>query len=445
MMKSFTILVSVWLLLESSGVVAQYAVNSAQEAGILIEDVQGLVDHGSAATMGKDTAENLIGAFPVASTTNASTATTTGIATSVDISETIEVVQGSSNQQVYAAAATTAAATTTAAADTTTADTTTTTNQAPANTGTTTINIPSTTTVGGLVPKTTTLAEPEQDTPSCPLQCENQGVCSVGELNYDRNPHVLAAFGYQPVEYHCECPAGWAGLLCDKPYISCNDGNHACFHSGECLPSFLDESGGTDQYYCDCSNAVMSGKLYAGKFCQSEAVDVCQSGQDPIYCVNGACKSHFLVTPTHPCTCEEGFVGPHCEYKAGEAPNCDLDCNSGTCRVGKVEYSRERSVFVPTVDDHQYCICQQGSYGPQCEFKGEKCGVEHCYNGGSCVERLEPNGSIASFCDCSTAVTERVSYGGEFCEAESSAFCTRLPDHNGQQFCVNGGACKGES
>lgn len=306
-----------------------------------------------------------------------------------------------------------------------------------------TVDISSTLTVDETETASTKDTKAQED---CPLECFNQGVCQVGDLNRDTaGPHVLAAFGIEEVEYHCECPTGWTGALCDRPYISCDGNSHACLNGGACLPSFLDEYE-NEQFYCDCTAAIVNGQPFAGKFCQAEAVDVCRlGGEDSIYCVNGSCKNHFLVTPTEPCQCEDGWEGPHCEYPVGEAPLCDLDCNTGICRLGKLEYSNESNMFVPTIKDHQYCVCPNGTYGPRCGSQGTPCGGDHCFNGGTCVGRLDTNGQLQSNCDCSTAVTDEVSYGGEFCEAESNAFCTRLPDHNGQQFCVNGGTCKGAS
>lgn len=36
-------------------------------------------------------------------------------------------------------------------------------------------------------------------------------------------------------------------------------------------------------------------------------------------------------------------------------------------------------------------------------------------------------------------------FAGEFCEHESTDFCSDETDPNGEQFCVNGGECKSES
>lgn len=56
------------------------------------------------------------------------------------------------------------------------------------------------------------------------------------------------------------------------------------------------------------------------------------------------------------------------------------------------------------------------------------------------------DGKVNDYCDCSTAQTsDGTSFAGEFCEHAATTYCTELPDHNGHQFCTNGGTCKGES
>ena len=293
-----------------------------------------------------------------------------------------------------------------------------------------------------------TTATARASTSTCPINCKNGGQCTEGRLGLTAaagSPFTLGIFEEEgPLEFHCECTDDFTGLLCEKPFISCNDGNHGCLHGGECLPSFLDKNG-LEQYYCECANAVFEEKRYAGKFCQAQAVETCQEGTSPIYCVNGSCKAQFEATPTTPCNCNDGWEGPSCEYASGEAPNCDLDCNTGKCHIGKKEYSLQTNMFVPSDEDHQYCVCPKGFQGPHCEIEGAQCGNEHCFNGGTCLVKELSSGKNEHFCDCSTAFTDDLAYAGEFCEHESSAFCTRLPDHNGQSFCVNGGTCKGES
>lgn len=301
------------------------------------------------------------------------------------------------------------------------------------------------TTEGNVTGATTTSARAST---TCPLTCQNEGQCAVGRLGLTAaygSPFSLGIFEEEgPLEFHCECTDDFTGLLCEKPFISCNDGNHGCLHGGECLPSFLDTDG-VEQYYCDCENAIFQDMRYAGKFCQAQAVETCQEGPSPIYCVNGSCKSQFEATPASPCVCNPGWEGPRCEYASGEAPNCDLDCNTGKCRIGKKEYSQQTNMFVPSDEDHSYCVCPKGFQGENCEIEGAPCGSEHCFHGGTCLVKERNDGTVEHFCDCSSAFTEDVAYAGEFCEAESTAFCTRLPDHNGQSFCVNGGTCKGES
>lgn len=55
------------------------------------------------------------------------------------------------------------------------------------------------------------------------------------------------------------------------------------------------------------------------------------------------------------------------------------------------------------------------------------------------------DGTTRNFCDCTTANAGEKSFAGLRCEAESTSFCTKMPNHNGHAFCVNGGSCKADS
>ena len=155
-----------------------------------------------------------------------------------------------------------------------------------------------------------------------------------------------------------------------------------------------------------------------------------------IFCTNGGqCRDTFIYHLDQPCICEFGYEGPHCEYSAGENPSCDLECqNSGHCRIGNKDYPPNQlyKEFWKTHDDYRYCVCPPGFFGLRCEIEGERCGDEHCFNKGTCVSKKMDDGSRKEYCDCTTAHTEDTSYAGRFCEAESTSFCTKMPDHNGQ-------------
>jgi hypothetical protein len=420
------------VLLQESVVVAQ--TNSQSVIGTTIADhIQTVVNNQAASSLLNAVAgtQVMVGVTPT-------------IITVPDLSDasSLVAVEATSNQSDAGVVPTATIVTTTPTADTTTTPV--------ATTATTTESVDADGNEVYVLSEVVGAFPPEEDTSTstCPINCKHGGQCTEGRLGLSAaagSPFALGIFEEEgPLEFHCECTDDFTGLLCEKPFISCNDGNHGCLHGGECLPSFVDKNG-SEQYYCECANAVFEDKRYAGKFCQAQAVETCQEGTSPIYCVNGSCKDQFEATPTTPCNCNDGFEGPSCEYASGEAPNCDLDCSTGKCHIGKKEYSLQANMFVPSDEDHQYCVCPKGFQGPHCEIKGAECGDEHCFNGGTCLVKELASGKNEHFCDCSSAFTDDVAYAGEFCEAESSAFCTRLPDHNGQSFCVNGGKCKGES
>lgn len=290
--------------------------------------------------------------------------------------------------------------------------------------------------------------------PTCPLDCKGDGQCVLGNADFTQFTTTENSMPYlkdlNNGGYFCQCPVGRTGLTCEREYESCGDGTHFCFHGGSCLSGIKDVYG-NEQHYCDCGDAEFDGKSFAGKFCEAEAVDMCGSDSEygNVFCTNGGvCRNNWLDNLDQPCICQNGFDGPHCEYRAGERPGCDLQClNGGACRIGSKEYPPNQAYreFWDTHDDNRYCVCPEGFFGLQCEIEGQTCGDEHCFNGATCVTRNMSDGSVRNFCDCTTADARGSSYAGLRCEAESTSFCTKMGDHNGHQFCVNGGSCKADS
>jgi hypothetical protein len=151
-------------------------------------------------------------------------------------------------------------------------------------------------------------------------------------------------------------------------------------------------------------------------------------------------------TKAHPCQCERGHRGPHCEFDEGFVPECDLECaNAGQCSLGIKSYDEALlSEFWALHDGNfMYCSCPEGWYGPTCEIEGKACGSNMtCFNGAGCLETLHSDGQIKFTCDCSVANTDETSFSGEFCENSATTYCTKNEDQNGKLFCVNGGTCK---
>lgn len=92
------------------------------------------------------------------------------------------------------------------------------------------------------------------------------------------------------------------------------------------------------------------------------------------------------------------------------------------------------------------CSCSAGFSGDLCQHEGEPCGDGFCHHSTTCLEiPLEEAPFVEHICDCTNAFTEDAYYAGEFCQYESTQFCSGPDDPNGRQFCVNGGQCRGES
>ena len=156
------------------------------------------------------------------------------------------------------------------------------------------------------------------------------------------------------------------------------------------------------------------------------------------------------------CTCQEGYVGPLCEFEdRGEEPEqCNLTCeNHGICRKGAKDVSTLTHDQITDVmktsfnDDFEHCVCPSGYVGLKCEYQLDRCpgGSHVCLNGGECV--TSPNGTqIHNACDCTNAETDTLRYAGAFCEMESTQFCTidqgkSHADDGLNAFCTNGGTC----
>ena len=142
----------------------------------------------------------------------------------------------------------------------------------------------------------------------------------------------------------------------------------------------------------------------------------------------------------------DGFEGPHCEFKSGTTPECDMDCkNGGTCILGSKDLINDEERY--QYWDHEgskymYCHCPDGFDGPNCEIEKAPCGDNHCFNGGTCIER-SVDGTVLHHCDCSkTNNSGEKSFAGRFCQYEATSYCTKTSGLQGHLFCVNRGSCK---
>jgi hypothetical protein len=61
------------------------------------------------------------------------------------------------------------------------------------------------------------------------------------------------------------------------------------------------------------------------------------------------------------------------------------------------------------------------------------------------LQTLNNQGETEFHCDCLKADSNEASYAGQYCQSESTTFCTKEADHNGHLFCTNGGTCKDET
>ena len=155
-----------------------------------------------------------------------------------------------------------------------------------------------------------------------------------------------------------------------------------------------------------------------------------------------------------PCICEDGFVGPNCQYREEAVPECDLDCqNGGVCHFDEVTGGEKEGMYKYWYEDenvndpdpiHMHCQCVGDWDGRHCEIPKVPCGDDHCFNGARCEQRTDPDtNEVLYHCDCTTTYSGTKSFAGRFCQYEATSYCSNSgAGLQGHLFCVNGGRCK---
>lgn len=328
--------------------------------------------------------------------------------------------------------------------------------------------------------------------PKCTLECENEGTCVLGGSDDTYGVHDLDHLydtntGSAEDFMTCLCLPGFGGKLCEIEKTEC--GSHHCFHGGTCLTKM--DTHGVTKNHCDCSTALESGHLYAGRFCQFKSNEFCskkanENGQ--IFCVNGG---ECLDDDTDGCSCPPDYYGLSCEFMrepanftapqnldgianpepldvshfTPSAPQsqsnegepilkpaqaaCSLQClNEGVCSKGAKDLgiinhlSNVEEISQSYNEDFEHCVCKDGYVGLQCEHEVEICpsGTHVCLYGSKCVKFGNVDG-----CDCSES--NDFNLAGESCEHKSSrpgeTICTKgdVGVVTPRSFCLNGGSC----
>lgn len=295
------------------------------------------------------------------------------------------------------------------------------------------------------------LASAQTEAPTCPMTCLNESPCVEGEDAYAGHPQKSNGSPLDFLEetsregYYCDCPDNFTGIRCGRTYVECAGTGHYCYHGGTCLENLSGDPIPDDQLFCNCADASHGDISYVGKYCEQEGVQPCDEYGE-FFCLNGStCKEDF-ETKLRPCECLDGYRGPHCEFEDGSVPRCDLECeHDGECQLGIKDYDTALyTEFWKTDGGYMHCTCEQGYFGDRCEVEGEPCGTAHCFNGASCLETINIAGDTTYACDCRTAFNAEGSFAGDYCQAESTSFCTKTANANGHLFCTNGGACPDE-
>jgi hypothetical protein len=249
------------------------------------------------------------------------------------------------------------------------------------------------------------------------IRCLNGGWIAEGLADYSMFPTeddgtpLLFLQELHRQGFHCECPEGFTGLLCSRPYEFCGGSTsssnhesatkHVCFNHGKCIDGI--EAIYPDQQFCDCSQAIWHGKKFAGKYCEKTYTDLNTCDEKGSYfCVNGECIANGdSDSPSrYACQCDKGWSGDHCEFLSEGKPECNLDCGPGVCQMSYAEYDdpNDYQEYWRHNINHTFCSCPQGYSGTTCE------------------------------------ITEEALVSG----ARSTDIC----DDSMQRFCINGGVCK---
>ncbi|KAG4075716.1 hypothetical protein HA402_003541 [Bradysia odoriphaga] len=164
----------------------------------------------------------------------------------------------------------------------------------------------------------------------------------------------------------------------------------------------------------------------------STSVDNCHPKQhQPCSQINvcglhGTCKQEISNPFLYSCSCEDGFVGSHCEHQL------DL-CLSAPCHNGGTCYNFQNT------SSSIVCTCPVGFSGTFCENSINQCNDSICLNGGWCVETNE-----SPFCECLSGnlitclllqrkdakSNHSTGFVGERCEIEVN-FCSDQPCESG--------------
>ncbi|KAL7557696.1 hypothetical protein ACA910_018492 [Epithemia clementina (nom. ined.)] len=326
---------------------------------------------------------------------------------------------------------------------------------------------------------------------SCPLRCQNGGVCVPKRSKDDDSENASTTFRKmaeeQPEvandidnEWECECPPGHFGNFCElrpkrnlaEPTIQC-PGNLKCYNGGECMEGPTAEDGVP---VCDCTDAWditgVAGdmiKRYVGKTCQTEVKkeDYCPGNKGinrELFCLNGGtCRTKADNYDEKPCKCPSGFKGRHCEYASSEvASSCTLDCGGfGTCEHGSNPFSDNGANGVLDLKHdgnkkYMYCHCDEEHAGTNCEYEYTKCDTkdsngrrQFCFHGSTCLV-------IGKETMCQCADANGVQVAGDSCEFHATDNCVnptapvytdtpardQIIKQNELPFCVNNGKCR---
>ncbi|PVD38422.1 hypothetical protein C0Q70_01037 [Pomacea canaliculata] len=289
----------------------------------------------------------------------------------------------------------------------------------------------------------------------------NSGRCEEIDVCSERRPcqNNATCQSVSPGQFHCACPQGYEGSLCQHIVRSCT--NSSCVH-GQCVDVL-------NNYTCVCDTG------YTGRSCEINVNDC------PGQCVMSNTLTCIDGVNQYTCSCEAGFTGVHCETNINECAslpckhngacvesvtpgdynctcrdgwtgkNCDtlpVFCRNDSCQNGGVCYS---------LQDRLFCSCQAGTHGNACNEttnicsivspcvnpnqcqsrnKTASCNCPQNYIGGSC--QLVKDFCIPNPCPTGQCVTTDVGYS---CQCQAADNCTTTDHSCASLTCPSGSKC----
>ena len=212
-----------------------------------------------------------------------------------------------------------------------------------------------------------------------PTACENFDACEFTTCMHGGECTDLEPPSH---DFHCECPLGYTGDVCEINVNECTTGLHTCnLPSEACIDTF-------GSFQCVC--AVGYERSEVGPGCVN--IDECGRSTDTCH-DNAACTD---TAGSFTCSCDPGYVGDGVKCRDYN------ECLSRRNPCGFNDFPQCRNL-----NGSYECVCPEGSFfvpPDQCAPipKNDPCQFEPCVNGACSIDR-----ELGFSCKCDDGWTGR--------------------------------------